>query len=113
VCGVSQEDYSGYPDCRESFIQNMEKALIAGLDRTIRIVCPLMFLTKCETVQLAMSIPGCMEALSYSTTCYNGTIPPCNRCNSCLLRAKGFSQASVEDPLLERLCRVSAEGVRP
>ncbi len=112
VCGVSQEDFSGYPDCREEFIRNMEKALIAGLERSIQIVCPLMSLTKCETVRLAMTLPGCMEGLGYSTTCYNGSVPPCHHCNSCLLRAKGFSQAGVVDPLLERLSSRSAEGAR-
>lgn len=100
VIGVSQEDFAGYPDCRESFIKSMESALSNGLDKPIRIVAPLQHLSKKETVELAASLPGCMDALAFSTTCYNGQRPPCGTCNSCVLRAKGFAEAGVEDPLL-------------
>lgn len=103
VTGVSQADFAGYPDCRAEFITNMEHALSAGLDRKISIVCPLLHLTKAETVELASTLPGCLEALSHSTTCYNGAIPPCGTCNSCQLRAKGFAEAGVVDPLIKRL----------
>lgn len=103
ITGVSQADFAGYPDCRAEFITNMESALSAGLDRKISIVCPLMHLTKAQTVELAATLPGCMDALSHSTTCYNGAIPPCGTCNSCQLRAKGFAEAGVADPLIKRL----------
>jgi len=102
VIGVSQEDFAGYPDCRESFISSMETAISNGLDRPIRIVAPLMHLNKKETVELALTMPGCLEALSLSTTCYNGAVPPCQECNACVLRAKGFAQAGVADPLVVR-----------
>jgi len=102
VIGVSQEDFAGYPDCREDFITSMETAVSNGLDRQIRIAAPLMHLSKKETVELAVSLPGCLDALSLSTTCYNGVVPPCTECNACLLRAKGFAQAGVPDPLLEQ-----------
>lgn len=103
ITGVSQADFAGYPDCRAEFITNMESALSAGLDRKIAIICPLMHLTKAETVELAATLPGCLDALSHSTTCYNGAIPPCGTCNSCQLRAKGFAEAGVVDPLIKRL----------
>jgi 7-cyano-7-deazaguanine synthase len=103
VIGVSQEDFGGYPDCREEFIRNMEKALASGLDRPIKLATPLMFLGKKETVELAAQLPGCMQALAHSTTCYNGTQPPCLHCHACLLRVRGFKEAGVADPLLERL----------
>lgn len=102
VIGVSQEDFGGYPDCREDFIKGMETALAAGLDRPIKIRAPLMSLTKKQTVELAVSLPGCLEALAHSTTCYNGTSPPCGKCHSCLLREAGFDQAGVKDPLIVR-----------
>lgn len=102
VIGVSQEDYAGYPDCREEFVKLMEQTVQAGLDRPIKIESPLLHLSKKQTVELAVDIPGCLEALSHSTTCYNGAVPPCGKCNSCQLRAKGFDQAGVTDPLLER-----------
>jgi 7-cyano-7-deazaguanine synthase len=103
ITGVSQEDFAGYPDCRAEFIASMENALTSGLDRKVAIVTPLMHLSKAETVELARTLPGCMEALSFSTTCYNGAVPPCGSCNSCQLRAKGFAGAGVADPLIERL----------
>lgn len=100
VIGVSQADFAGYPDCRDSFIKSMESALSNGLDKPIQIVAPLQHLSKKETVELAVSLPGCMDALAFSTTCYNGQRPPCGTCNSCVLRAKGFNEAGIEDPLL-------------
>jgi 7-cyano-7-deazaguanine synthase len=102
VLGVAQQDFGGYPDCRLDFIEKMEAALVSGLEFPLKIVTPLMHLTKEETVKMAQVLPGCLEALAYSTTCYNGCFPPCGTCNSCLLRKKGFTQAGVEDPLLQR-----------
>ena len=109
VIGVSQEDFAGYPDCRENFIKSMEQSLSLGLDKNITVHAPLMHLSKKETVELASQWPQCMEALSWSTTCYNGMVPPCGRCNSCQLRARGFREAKVEDPLVKRTSRVLKE----
>jgi len=102
VVGVSQEDFGGYPDCRHDFIAKMTAALASGLDRPFKIEAPLMYRTKAEAVELAAALPGCMEALAYSTTCYSGTFPPCQECNSCILRARGFAEAKIDDPLLVR-----------
>ncbi len=102
IIGVSEEDFGGYPDCRSDFIRKMEEALASGLDRRIAIKTPLINLTKRMTVELAQSLEGCMEALAHSTTCYNGDVPPCGHCHSCLLRQKGFTEAGVSDPLLSR-----------
>lgn len=109
VIGVAQQDYGGYPDCRQDFITKMQSAMASGLDSDLKILAPLMNMTKENTVTLAQSLPGCMEALAHSTTCYNGAVPPCGVCNSCLLRARGFAQAGLPDPLLERLARVAVE----
>lgn len=103
VIGVAQQDFGGYPDCRLDFIEKMQAALASGLDAPLTVAAPLMNLTKKDTVVLAQSLPGCLEALAYSTTCYNGENPPCGHCNSCLLRAKGFEQAGIGDPLLSRV----------
>jgi 7-cyano-7-deazaguanine synthase len=102
IIGVSEEDFGGYPDCRAEFIEKMEAALTSGLDKRIKIETPLVHLSKKKTVELARSLKGCMEALSYTTTCYNGGMPPCGHCHSCLLRHKGFEEAGIEDPLLVR-----------
>jgi 7-cyano-7-deazaguanine synthase len=101
VLGVAQQDFGGYPDCRLDFIEKMQAALASGLEFDLSIATPLMHLDKKQTVQLAVSLPGCLEALAHSTTCYNGVYPPCGSCNSCLLRARGFNQAGIDDPLLQ------------
>lgn len=103
VLGVSEEDFGGYPDCREDFMKKMEAALVSGLDMKLSIYTPLMHLNKRQTVELAKTLPGCMEALAYSTTCYKGSLPPCGHCHACLLRERGFREANTPDPLLERL----------
>lgn len=104
VTGVCQTDYSGYPDCRQETMQSLEKALGLGLDwaepgRELRIHTPLMFKTKAESVRWAAEL-GALESLALSHTCYEGKIPPCGKCPACQLRAKGFSDAGIPDPLL-------------
>ena len=69
---------------------------------SITVETPLMFLNKAESINLASKV-GALEALAFSHTCYAGEYPPCGRCHSCVLRAQGFKDASVEDPLLERV----------
>lgn len=101
VTGTNQTDYSGYPDCRESTLQALELAINLGMEKTFKIHYPLMHLTKAETVKLGIEV-GAMEALAYSHTCYNGQQPPCGICDACKLRAKGFEEAGVADPLVER-----------
>ena len=102
IIGVSEEDFGGYPDCRADFIVAMEQALRLGLDTSLEILAPLARLDKAATVRLAQELDGAMEALAYSHTCYEGESPPCGACHACLLRARGFAQAGVADPLVER-----------
>ncbi len=101
--GVNALDYSGYPDCRPEFIEAFEHmanlATKAGVEGArFKIHVPLVTLSKAEIIRLGMRL-----ALDYSLThsCYDpgpdGT--PCRRCDSCRLRAKGFEEAGVEDPL--------------
>ena len=99
VTGVCQTDYSGYPDCRDNTIKATQLALSLGLGKDVIIHTPLMFMTKSEEVKLASTLEGCMEALSFSHTCYNGKFPPCGECPACKLRAKGFDEAGVLDPI--------------
>ena len=100
VTGVAQTDYSGYPDCRESTIRALEQTLRFGMESDVQIHTPLMHLSKKETVELARDL-GALEAMALTHTCYNGQRPPCGRCAACELRAKGFSEAGIEDPLLK------------
>lgn len=103
VTGVCQTDYSGYPDCRNQTIKLLEKTLNEGMNFNFQIWTPLMWLTKAETVEMATTMKGCMEALAYSHTCYEGAVPPCGVCSACRLRAKGFFEVGISDPLIERL----------
>jgi 7-cyano-7-deazaguanine synthase len=101
VTGVCQTDYSGYPDCRREFINSMEKTLELALDmKRVSIHTPLMYMSKAETVKL-MARLNCMWWLKLSHTCYEGQQPPCQTCPACILRAKGFAEAGMKDPLLE------------
>lgn len=101
VVGVAQTDYSGYPDCRENTLKALELALRLGMDSRVTLHAPLMFMSKADTVRLAQDV-GAMDAMAWSHTCYNGEVPPCGRCASCELRAKGFAEAGVADPLVVR-----------
>lgn len=102
VTGVCQTDYSGYPDCRETTMQALQVAIRAGMEHDIIIHTPLMHLTKAESVRLAVEV-GALDLLAHSHTCYNGQVPPCGACPACQLRAKGFAEAGIADPLLVRL----------
>ena len=99
VIGVAQTDYSGYPDCREPTIQSIEQTLRLGMDFDVTIHAPLMHQSKKETVELATKV-GALPAMAMTHTCYNGKRPPCGACPACELRAKGFAEAGVKDPLL-------------
>ncbi len=108
VIGACETDYSGYPDCRAQTMQAMEAALRHGMDYPFQIHTPLMHLTKAQTVWLAREV-GAYEALAYSHTCYEGVFPPCQQCPACQLRARGFAEAGLVDPLLQRAAQVHAD----
>lgn len=99
VTGVAQTDYSGYPDCREDTMNSLQTAIQQGMESEIQIHTPLMHLSKKETVELAREL-GALPAMAMTHTCYNGERPPCGHCAACELRAKGFAEAGVADPLL-------------
>lgn len=91
--GVSQTDYSGYPDCREEFIRAQEKAIRLALDYPIDIITPFMFMTKAEEWALADKM-GILDYINSNTvTCYNG-IPGtgCGSCPACKLRNHGLQE---------------------
>ena len=94
--GVSQADYSGYPDCRAVFIRAQEKAIRLALDYPVRIVTPVMNMTKAEEWALAARL-GIFDIVRDETvTCYNG-IPGkgCGRCPACILRNRGLREFLV------------------
>ena len=88
--GVSEADFSGYPDCRESFIKAQQKAIRLALDCKIRIVTPFMHMTKADEWALADSL-GIFDVIDgHTLTCYNG-VPGkgCGKCPACILRNRG------------------------
>ncbi|MBF0432741.1 MAG: 7-cyano-7-deazaguanine synthase QueC [Fibrobacteria bacterium] len=105
ITGVCQTDYSGYPDCRQDTISALAKVISLGLDKEVTIHTPLMQMTKAETVDLAIKL-NALKSLAYSHSCYEGNYPPCGQCPACILRAKGFKEAGIPDPLLTRTTEV-------
>lgn len=111
VTGICQGDNANYPDCTERFSRKLEVAFNESLGlkpltgNWLRIVAPLMNLSKAETVKLSYHLPGCWEALAYSHTSYDGKYPPTDPNHSNLLRAEGFRQAGLPDPLVIRAWR--------
>ena len=104
VIGVNALDYSGYPDCRPEFIAAFEQlASLATAEgvrgRTCRIHAPLQMMTKADIIRQGLAL-----GLDYGIThsCYDPDSQgaPCGRCDSCVLRAKGFAEARVADPAL-------------
>ena len=101
VTGVAQTDYSGYPDCREETIAALQRTINLGMETGITMHTPLMHLSKKETVELARDL-GALAAMADTHSCYQGQRPPCGECAACRLRAKGFAEAGVADPLVVR-----------
>ena len=106
VIGVNALDYSGYPDCRPEFVDAFERLASVATARGVqgerfRIHAPLQHLTKADIIRRGLEL-----GLDYGIThsCYDpgkdGT--PCGRCDSCALRAAGFAQVGIPDPLALR-----------
>ena len=99
--GANALDYSGYPDCRQEFFQAFENVLAVGTKRgvegkPVRVVTPILRLTKAEIIKLGIELDAPLE-LTWS--CYKGGAKACGRCDSCLLRLKGFREAGLVDPI--------------
>ncbi|MFA5146784.1 MAG: 7-cyano-7-deazaguanine synthase QueC [Candidatus Omnitrophota bacterium] len=101
--GAHFEDSSGYPDCRPEYLKAFDNAARlgtrAGLEGRLRIKSPLIRKTKREIIKLGASLGVPFQS---TWSCYSGGRLPCMRCDSCLLRAKGFSAAGMKDPLINR-----------
>lgn len=101
--GVSEVDYSGYVDCRKEFIDAMQNAInkgtVMGAEKgeTITVHAPFINMTKAQEIKLGNSL-GVDFGLTWS--CYRGGEKPCGTCDSCLLRARAFTEAGLEDPAL-------------
>ena len=104
--GPNAIDYSGYPDCRPEYFDKMRESLAYGsklwaeYQVPMEIETPIIELSKKEIVELGVRVKA---PLDLTWSCYQAGDAPCGRCDSCLLRAKGFREAGVADPALERL----------
>jgi 7-cyano-7-deazaguanine synthase len=103
--GVNALDYSGYPDCRSEYIAAFEamanlatKAGVEGRIRT-RIHTPLITLSKADIIRRGADL-GVDYGLTHSCYDPDAADAPCGACDSCLLRAKGFAEAGLRDPVL-------------
>jgi len=96
--GVVEEDSSGYPDCRESYIEEMQNAINLGTKEVtkLEIKMPLVAMKKSQIVQksLALDVP-----LKDTWSCYKSEEKACGVCDSCRLRLKGFKEAGSVDPI--------------
>jgi len=99
--GVVEEDSSGYPDCRESYIRQMQEAINLGTkeETRIEIKMPLVSLKKSQIVQKALELNVPLEA---TWSCYQDEEKACGVCDSCRLRLKGFEEAGHRDPIAYR-----------
>lgn len=101
--GANALDYSGYPDCRPEYLEAFERMANLATARgvtgagVLRIHAPLLHLTKAETIRQGMAL-GVDYSLTHS--CYHPDEQgrACGRCDSCLLRLRGFRQAGLKDP---------------
>ena len=93
ITGVCETDFSGYPDCRDSFIKSMNVTLNLSMDRDFVIHTPLMWLDKAQTWELADNL-GVLNYIRENTlTCYNGIIGDgCGECPACQLRSRGLKK---------------------
>lgn len=93
----------GYADCTEFFEQRVHAVLAASdPDWSLDVTSP-MHKSRLAGINMAKEYPGCMDALAWTMTCFEGTEPPCGACLPCLKRAQGFRQAGIYDPLMVRL----------
>ena len=92
IIGVSETDFSGYPDCRHEFIQSMNTSLNLAMDYRFEIHTPLMWLSKAQTWALADQL-GALDYIREQThTCYVGIAGGCGTCPSCVLRERGLRE---------------------
>lgn len=94
--GVVQEDSSGYPDCSENFIKSLNLAVNSGTGETFEIKTPLVHLSKAQIVAKAMELG---VNLAHTWSCYENEDEACGKCDSCLLRLRGFKNAGAIDPI--------------
>jgi 7-cyano-7-deazaguanine synthase len=102
--GLCDEDFGGYPDCRQSFVEVMQQSIGEGIwgdPDAFTIHTPLMRLNKADSVKLAANVLGEQfeEVMGATHTCYDGIKGGCGKCHACHLRDRGFREAGIDDPV--------------
>ncbi len=102
--GAHIHDYSGYPDCRPEFYRAFSRVISTGTKtgvekQSIKIKTPLIRKAKAQIIRLAGKL-GVPMGLTWS--CYRAGPSPCNRCDSCYYRKKGFQEAGIKDPSVNK-----------
>ncbi len=93
ITGVSQSDFSGYPDCRDVFIKSLNATLNLAMDYTFCVETPLMWIDKADTWKLSDDLGGLELVREKTLTCYNGIKGEgCGTCPSCKLRKQGYEE---------------------
>ena len=91
ITGVSQSDFSGYPDCRDVFIKSLNVTLNLAMDYQFEVLTPLMWIDKAETWKLADDLGVLDIVKNEAVTCYNGIKGDgCGECPACTLRKNGY-----------------------
>lgn len=103
--GAHYPDSSNYPDCKSKYFRALQRLFRVGTARGlkgkgIRVLAPLVNLSKAEVIKIGMRLKVPYE-LTWS--CYAGGQRPCLKCESCLLRTKGFKEARIQDPLVKSI----------
>lgn len=99
--GAHSQDFSGYPDCRAEYFEAFSRMINLGTRRGIegnpvRIETPIVHMKKSEIIKKGIELKA---PLNRTWSCYRSGKKPCGRCDSCLLRLKGFAEAGIKDPL--------------
>jgi 7-cyano-7-deazaguanine synthase len=106
--GINAIDWSGYPDCTPQFAVQIEYALRFALDNeNFKLYKPIINFTKAQIVREGQKLGVPWE---YTCSCYSGGDYPCETCGACIVRAKGFADAKVEDPLIRAKRFVQSAG---
>lgn len=99
VIGATAEDRDGFPDCRPDYFEAWSRVASLGMARPPSIVAPLVDKSKSDVVRLAVELG---VSLANTWSCYTYGPKPCGACGACVVRARGFAEAGIIDPLTER-----------